>query len=115
MIRRRTPLARARRRINAISTTRRRSLNAYAKAARAWKAQPENRACRFPGCRRPATDIHHTRGRIGSLLTDTRFWVPVCRSHHDWIGANPASARDLGLLAPLGQWNRKHQNHELPA
>lgn len=52
-----------------------------------------------------ATDIHHTRGRVGTLLTDERFFVAVCRQCHEWIGSNPAAARARGLLCEAGKWN----------
>src|SRR5688572_4177996 len=31
----------------------------------------------------PATDRHHTRGRVGTLLHDRRFWLPLCRCSHN--------------------------------
>lgn len=55
-------------------------------------------------CCRPAVDVHHTRGRTGTLLLDTRFWVPVCRECHNWIQDNPAEARQARLVAPIGKW-----------
>ncbi len=51
-------------------------------------------------------DIHHTRGRIGSLLLDKRYWVALCRAHHDRVGTDKPWARAMGLLPPLGGWNR---------
>lgn len=51
------------------------------------------------------TDVHHSRGRAGSLLIDERFWIPVCRRAHNWIQANPERARALGLLCQPGEWN----------
>lgn len=62
-----------------------------------WKMQREH----------AATDIHHTRGRAGKLLTDPRHFKAVCRKAHNWIHAHPALARALGLLAQPGQWNRE--------
>lgn len=53
-----------------------------------------------------AKEIHHTYGRVGSLLLDEKFWKPVCRECHNWIGAHPKAARERGLIAPLGQWNQ---------
>lgn len=50
-----------------------------------------------------ATDIHHRRGRIGSLLTDTQFFTPVCRQAHLFIHAHPSEAKALGLI--LAGWN----------
>ncbi|TXH49972.1 MAG: hypothetical protein E6Q97_21345 [Desulfurellales bacterium] len=57
-----------------------------------------------------ATEIHHSRGRIGRLLNMTEFWVPVSREGHRWINDNPAEARNrtwmgIPLLCAVGQWN----------
>jgi hypothetical protein len=51
----------------------------------------------------PATDPHHKRGRVGPLLRDFRFIVPVCRKAHDWVKNHPAEAETLGLIQ--GPWN----------
>lgn len=51
------------------------------------------------------TDIHHTRGRIGRLLCDTRFFLGGCRPCHDWAHENPREARALGITAPASEWN----------
>lgn len=53
----------------------------------------------------PSTDLHHKRGRAGTLLYDKRFFMAGCRTCHDWIHDNPAKARELGLLAPPNEWN----------
>lgn len=53
-----------------------------------------------------ATEVHHKRGRIQSLLLDTRFWLPVSRSGHDYIHRNPAFAMDNGWLALPGEWGK---------
>ncbi len=54
----------------------------------------------------PAIEVHHVRGRTGSLLNDLRYWKGVCPKCHFWIGHCPAEARKLGLLAEIGQWNQ---------
>lgn len=68
----------------------------------------------YPKCgvchQNPTVDVHHSRGRLGSLLCDMRFWIPVCRTCHDWIGSNPDAARKLTwngipVLCEKGQWN----------
>lgn len=63
----------------------------------------------------PATQCHHQRGRIGRLLLDDRFWIPVSAAGHARIGSNPEWARhvfaflqdgrSLTLLCQRGQWN----------
>ena len=45
-----------------------------------------------------ADDIHHSRGRIGDLLLDMRYWLPVSRATHDKIHKNPTWAKENGLL-----------------
>lgn len=43
-----------------------------------------------------ATDVHHMRGRVGADYLDVRHWLPVCRNHHDLIGAQPLVALARG-------------------
>ena len=57
-----------------------------------------------------ATQVHHSRGRLGALLTDTRYLVPVSVEGHAWIHANPDKARStswmgIPLLCEKGKWN----------
>lgn len=50
-------------------------------------------------------DVHHMRGRAGSLYLDERFWLPVCRGCHDWIHKHMDEARQKGFLCQTGEWN----------
>lgn len=65
--------------------------------------------CQFPGCQCLSKDVHHKRGRHGSLLMDTNYWMAVCRKHHRWIGGNPKAALELGLLGPWGRTARDEE------
>jgi hypothetical protein len=56
-------------------------------------------------CDNKASEVHHSRGRVGDLLCDTRYFVPVCRAAHDWIGCNLEEARKHGWIAEKGLWN----------
>jgi hypothetical protein len=47
-----------------------------------------------------ATDIHHRRGRWGSRLNDTRYWLAVCRAMHEDIHNDPKWAYEQGYLLP---------------
>lgn len=51
-----------------------------------------------------ATEVHHARSRNGKLLFDTSFFVPSCRNHREWPHEHPAQARELGVLASVGEW-----------
>lgn len=43
----------------------------------------------------PATEVHHMGRKYGKWLLDTRFFLPTCRPHHDFIEAH-------------GDWARAH-------
>lgn len=89
--------------IKPMSDRRRQVMVEYTKKKRLFfKANPK---CAKPFCKRGATDIHHTRGRAGSLLLDERFWKGLCRSCHDWVGEHPIESRQIGLLCQPGEWN----------
>ena len=48
-------------------------------------------------------DVHHMRGRSGSLLCDMRHWAAVCRACHNWIHEHPSAARLEGWIGPWGK------------
>ena len=99
--------------VNHVSKVRSAQLREYSRMVKAWKALPENRMCSYTGgCDKPTTDCHHSRGKIGALLTDARWWKPPCRMHHDWVGSHPVEARALGLIAPSGQWNTSPEQRQ---
>ena len=52
-----------------------------------------------------ATDIHHTRGKLGELLFATQYFKAVCSTCHRYIHDHPHQARELGLLCEKGNWN----------
>jgi hypothetical protein len=54
---------------------------------------------------RQATEIHHKKGRIGKLLLDKDFWLPVSREGHNAIENNPDWARQMGYT--LNRFNKK--------
>jgi hypothetical protein len=62
---------------------------------------PERPPCEWPGCTRPADDVHEalTRGRGGSI-TDRENARALCREHHDLVTFTPES--ELGLAYELG-------------
>lgn len=95
-----------RRPVRRVSDRMRERTREYLRILGPWKARPENKLCRFPECDQLATDNHHKFGKLGPLLCWVPGFVPVCRRHHAWIDQNRAAARALGLLAPVGQWNK---------
>ena len=56
-------------------------------------------------CTHPATDVHHTRGKLGELRFDPRWFLATCRACHSRIDARRDDARKNGLLAQRGEWN----------
>lgn len=53
-----------------------------------------------------AVEVHHLRGRTGSLLLDKRYWLAVSRAGHLWIHAHPEMARRYGWLCERGDWGK---------
>lgn len=43
-----------------------------------------------------ATQIHHKKGRIGSLLCDVKYWLAVSDEGHKKIELNPKWAKEQG-------------------
>ena len=97
----------SRKQIRGISRKQAERLKRYSGLVKEWKARPENARCAVPGCNRRTDDNHHSRGRLGELLFDERFWIPVCRPHHNRIGQFPIWARGAGLICEKGDWNTK--------
>lgn len=69
-------------------------LREYAKVRK--KYMSEHDICEVKECNRTATDIHHRKGRIGSLLTDTVYFMAVCRQCHRIIEDSPHYAKENG-------------------
>ena len=51
------------------------------------------------------TDIHHMCGRLGSYLTDTRYFLPVCRECHNRIESEPEWAYENNYSLKRNQKN----------
>lgn len=43
-------------------------------------------------CNNNSEEVHHQKGRIGDLLYDVRFFLPVCRTCHVFIEKHPETA-----------------------
>jgi hypothetical protein len=61
-----------------------------------------------------ASEIHHSRGKTGTLYLDWRFFKSVCRFTHNWIGDNVLMAAGRGYTdlvkwsqAPAGEITRE--------
>ncbi len=56
--------------------------------------KPENKIC--PITKLPTTDIHHKKGRIGSLFLNIEYWVALSREGHKFVEENPIWAKENG-------------------
>lgn len=89
-------------RIRPVSRQREGLMRAYrAKSAR-WLAGK-----RCFQCFDKQISVHHTRGRVGTLLCDERFWLALCDHCHRWVHDNPEEARSVGLLCQPGEWGKQ--------
>lgn len=51
-----------------------------------------------------ASECHHSRSRIGSLLLNEKYWIALCSKCHRFVHENPSWARTRGLLCEKGKW-----------
>lgn len=60
----------------------------------------------YPVCQRcgkkPSDDVHHSRGRVGLLLFDVRYFISLCRRCHNLTHDNPKESEKLGFMAQRG-------------
>jgi hypothetical protein len=70
-----------------------------AKQLRAYKKVRDQYMFLHPNCvrcKREASEIHHKKGRMGELLTNTKYFISVCRECHHFIETNPVAAKMFG-------------------
>lgn len=73
-----------------VSTKRLKQNQEYTKLRKEFLSQ-HTRCAVYPNLQ--ANQIHHSRGRIGRLLCDMRWWIPVSQEGHRWIEENHREAR----------------------
>lgn len=94
-IEKRKPIERKPVKIKQVSNKMNKRLAEYRKLRDEYlKANP---ICQYPNCNSTELDLHHGQGRIGNLLTDTRYFIGLCRTHHIWVENNPQQAKKLNL------------------
>lgn len=88
------------------STSKKRDRENRERKAMANELWPDGQpTCSKPACWRLADDLHEplTRARRGSI-TDPNNAVPLCRPHHNEVGAEKPWAYELGLL--IHSWEK---------
>lgn len=60
-------------------------------------------------CRGEATVIHHTRGKIGKLLRDKRYWKKSCVHCNNRVEEKDKEAREKGLKLSKHDPNYKRE------
>ena len=69
----------------------------YLKKRRIFMEQNKNCQANLSGCNKISVDLHHKAGRCGSLLTDERYFLALCRSCHSFIEEHPVFAKERGF------------------
>lgn len=77
-----------------VSKTRQEALKTYRRRRDEFL---KGKTCEFPGCNNKNVTLHHKRGRVGSFLTDKRFFCALCTEHHKHVEMNPDEAKRLNL------------------
>lgn len=66
----------------------------YAAQRIIFLGKPKNKICPVTG--KETTEIHHKKGRTGSLFLDENYWLAVSREGHRLIEENPEWAKEKG-------------------
>lgn len=69
----------------------------YNDLVRIWKV---GKKCGVRGCVSDCDDVHHQLGREGDLLLNTKYWFPICRTHHVYYTEHSAFAIANGYSLP---------------
>jgi hypothetical protein len=80
--------------IKKVSDKRKSENKEYTKLRKLFLA--EYTICQVKGCKELPTEVHHKKGRIGKLLTDTSYFLGVCRECHSKIELEPLWAKENG-------------------
>lgn len=92
----RTPIRKKVYRIKSLSYKRKKEVDLYNTYTRPlFFSNSKNRVCRR--CSKESTDIHHSQGKIGSLLNDMDYFIPLCRECHTWVEEHPKQAKQEGF------------------
>lgn len=73
------------------------NLREYKKVRTEFLTLHPNCQANLKNCTKVATQIHHKKARIGSLLTDATHFLAVCHSCHHWIELHPLESKELNL------------------
>jgi hypothetical protein len=80
--------------INKVSDKRKIENLKYTAQRIVFLGKPENQICPITGW--PTTDVHHQRGRVGSLFLDETYWIALSREGHQHVEENPEWAKENG-------------------
>jgi len=83
--------------ISRTSSKKERADHLYSVARRAYLLTHPMCEARLPGCSLNSTDIHHKKGRTGSLYLDTTYFLAVCRNCHNTIEKHVEMAKEEGF------------------
>jgi len=86
-------------RLRPVSKKRAKQLRVYTKIRREFLDSKMCEACKI----RPASEVHHKKGRIGADLLDRDYFMAICRGCHSAIHLNPTWARAKDYLVRQGK------------
>jgi len=83
--------------IRKVSKSMQSKLKIYSGLKKEFMSLPENKYCPIFK-NKLSTEVHHLKGRIGSLLLNTEFWISVSSEGHKFIHENDRWSRKRGYL-----------------
>ena len=83
--------------VKKVSDKMKEDLKVYRKEARKFITTHNKCKMHMKGCEIEARCVHHSKGRLGDLLLDKRYWIPSCYSCNLQVEIKDAEAREKGL------------------
>lgn len=93
----RTPIKKKPYTIKKVSDKRKVELQEYSALRKEFLTKNPTCNANLSGCTKQATEIHHMNGRDGSMLTYVGFFMPICRSCHNYITEHSDWAIKVGF------------------
>lgn len=90
-------IAKSTTKIAPVSKKKKEELSVYSKLREAFLVAKPHCEAKLVGCTGLASDVHHSKGRVGDNLLKVGTWKALCRNCHTYVELHPEEAKELGL------------------
>lgn len=97
--------------LNKMSEVEKKRQKKYMPLARAFRKDNPQCQLRVVGvCTSKTEAVHHTIGKVGELLCETKYWMASCFACNNWVEDNHAKAVELNLIGKRNTETKRYEN-----